>query len=158
VVRPSETHEVLDQEAVLVDLDRVHAAILALVVVLFDGLVEDRGEHVYAAPHDVGEAQQDGGVNSPALQLADQLVQVDPAEAWTGRCDHQVSLVVGVKEALPPAGDVVEVEAVFGGPAAQGIVGGENLGAGHRDHRVRGKPRRSQWESPDLACATGRFG
>ena len=58
--------QLLDHVALLVDLDRVDAAVAALVVVLGDGLLEGAGELLDAGAQDVGEADQERQVQAAA--------------------------------------------------------------------------------------------
>ena len=57
--------QLLDDVALLVDLDRVDAAVAALVLVLRDGLLEGAAELLDPGLQDVGEADQEGEVAGP---------------------------------------------------------------------------------------------
>ena len=71
--------QLLDHVALLVDLDRVDAAVAALVVVLRDRLLEGAEQLLDARPQDVGEADQDRQVEPAAAQVVDELLEVDRA-------------------------------------------------------------------------------
>ena len=83
VVGPAELDDLLDDVAVLVDLDRVDAAVLALVAVLGDGVLEGLVQLDDAAAQDVGEADEQRQADSAPRDLVDQLLEVDgwPLEA-----------------------------------------------------------------------------
>jgi hypothetical protein len=128
---PAELDDLLDHGPVLVDLDRVHAAVLALVPVLLDRSVEGAADELDAGAEDVGEAQQDGQLDAATGELVDELLHVDLAAALATRGDDHVALFADAEVTAAPPRDVVGVEGVGGGPPAQRIVGEENLGAGH---------------------------
>ena len=79
MVRPAELDDLLDDGAVLVDLDRVHAAVLAGVAVLADRAVERAAQQLDARPQDVAEAEQDRQLDAARDELVDQLLHVDRA-------------------------------------------------------------------------------
>ena len=99
----------LDDLALLVDLDRVDAAVAPLVLVLRDRALE-RGVNL-AEPvlEDVGEAKQDGGAEAAELQAIDQTLQDRPRAPDPRRMDLQVPLLVDREVALAPPRDVVEL-------------------------------------------------
>ena len=74
---PAVLHQLLDDVALLVDLDRVDAAEGALVVVLGDRLLERAEELLDARAQDVGEADQDREVEPAAAEVVHQLLEVD---------------------------------------------------------------------------------
>jgi hypothetical protein len=123
-------HQVLDDEALLVDLDRIDAAVDALVAVLADGVLEGLVELDDARLEDLGEADQEGKTDPPLAQLVDQAFEVDRRRPGPAGVHDEVAQVVDGEVVVPPAGDVVEVGGVGGGPA---------LGKGfRRGHRRRG--------------------
>ena len=77
--------QLLDHVALLVHLDRVDAAVGALVVVLGDRLLERAAELLDAASQDVGEADQEREVEAAAAQVVDELLEVDARRAGPGR-------------------------------------------------------------------------
>ena len=88
--RLAEVEDLLDDLALLVDLDRVDAAVAALVVVLLDGLAKGVVELADAVAEDVGEAEQDRQLDAAGLQLVDEFLQIDGASGrlvgWTLTC------------------------------------------------------------------------
>jgi hypothetical protein len=131
--RPPELDDLLDDGAVLVDLDRIHAAVLALVAVLADRAVEGAAEQLDASAQDVAEAQQDRQLDAARDQLGDQLLHVDHAGAGrvATRLHDEVARVVHAEVAASPARDVVRVVGVGGSPPAQRIMRQQCLRAGH---------------------------
>ena len=90
MVGPPELDDLLDDVAVLVDLDRVDALVLALVAVLGDGAPEGLVQLDDAALEHVGEADQQRQADAAARDLVDQLLEIDacrsrgrPGCAWT---------------------------------------------------------------------------
>ena len=77
VERLAEVEDLLDDVPLLVHLDRVDAAVVALVVVLLDGGLEGVVDLADAVAQDVGEAEQDRQLDAAGLQLIDQLLEVD---------------------------------------------------------------------------------
>ena len=74
---PAVLDQLLDHVALLVHLDRVDAAVGALVVVLGDRLLERAEQLLDAGAQDVGEADQERQVEAAAPEVVDQLLQVD---------------------------------------------------------------------------------
>ena len=123
-------HQVLDDEALLVDLDRIDAAVGALVAVLADGVLEGLVELDDARLEDLGEADQKGQTDPPLAQLVDQTFEVDRRRPGPAGVHDEVAQVVDGEVVVPPAGDVVEVGGVGGGPALR-----EGFRRGHRAAR-----------------------
>jgi hypothetical protein len=109
-------NDLLDDVALLVDLDGVHAAVHALVAILLDGALEGLGEAAHAARQDVREADQEGSAQSAALEVADEGEQVDLFARPLARPDRNVAGLVDGEEPRAPGRDVVELEAVSNGP------------------------------------------
>ncbi len=131
VERPAELDDLLDDRAVLVDLDRIDAAVLALVLVLAHRVVERAAEQLDASAQDVAEPQEDRELDAACGELVDQLLHVDLAVAFTAWLDDQVALVVHGKVAASPPRDVVRVVRVGGSPPAERIGRDQSLRAGH---------------------------
>ena len=89
VVGPAELDDLLDDVAVLVDLDRVDALELALVAVLGDRALERLVQLDDAALEHVGETDQQRQADPAARDLVDQLLEIDgrPLEARRMRLD-----------------------------------------------------------------------
>ena len=77
VVGPAELDDLLHHVAVLVDLDRVDAAVVALVAELGDGPPEGLVQLDHPALEDVGEADEQRQADATARDLVDQLLEVD---------------------------------------------------------------------------------
>ena len=77
VVGAAELQHFLDDLALLVHLDRVHARVLAGVLVLLDRALEGVVDVAQAMLQDVGEAHQDGQRDAAHLQAIHQLLEVD---------------------------------------------------------------------------------
>src|SRR3954463_14326458 len=89
VERAAVFDDFFDDRAVLVDLDRVDAAVLAAVAVLADRARERAAEQLDARAEDVGEPQQDRQLDAATAELVDQLLHVDRAVTLTTRLDDQ---------------------------------------------------------------------
>ena len=85
-VRPAEVEHLFDDLPLLIDLDRIDAAVAALVLVLGDGAVKRRVDLAEAVLEDVGEADQHRQADAAQLQPIDQLLQIDGAspDPWSG--------------------------------------------------------------------------
>jgi len=82
----------LDHLPLLIDLDRIDAAVAALVLVLGDGSGK-RGVNVFETMfQDVGEADEDGKADAAQLQAIDQLLEVDRALGILRRMHLHVTL------------------------------------------------------------------
>jgi len=131
VERAAELDDLFDDGAVLVDLDRIDAAVLTFVVVLLDRAVERRAEQLDARLQDVGEAQQDRQLDAARDELVDELFHVDRALSLATRRHDQIALIVDVEVAAAPPRDVVGVVRVGGRPPAERIMCEQELGARH---------------------------
>ena len=133
VVGPAVLDDPLDQVALLVDLDRIDAAVAPLVAVLLDGARERFVELDDPRLEDVREAHQERRADAALAHLVDELFQVDRRRAGAARVHDHMPQVVNREVVVAPAADVVEVDRVSGGPASgrQGV----------RRHRRRVAPR-----------------
>ena len=93
--------DLLDDVALLVDLDRVDAAVLALVVVVLDGVLKGLVKLADAVLEDVGEADQHGKLDVALAQLVDQLLQVDAFSGVLGGMDGDVAVRLTEKYPWP---------------------------------------------------------
>jgi len=84
----------------LVDLDRIDAAVAALVPVLLDRGVEAAEQGRHPAVEDVGEAHQERQTESAPFQVEHQLVEIDAAGVGARRGDLDASRVVDAE--YPP--------------------------------------------------------
>ena len=127
VVGAAVLHQPLDQIAVLVDLDRVDAAVAPLVAVLGDGAGERLVELDHAGLDDLREADQQRQADPPLAHLVHELLQIDRRRPLPARVDHHAAGVVDGEIVVAPTPDVVEVEGVGRRPAA-GKRGSSHLG------------------------------
>src|SRR5436853_360146 len=82
---PPELHDLLDDIAVLVHLDRVDALVCALVAVFGDGAPERLVELDDAAFEHVGEANEQRQADPAARDLVDQVLEIDARTFDAGR-------------------------------------------------------------------------
>ena len=112
----AEVQHFLDDLALLVHLDRVDAAVLALVLVLVDRALEGAVDLAEPVLQDVGEANQDRHREAAQLQAIDQPLQIDAAARLLGGMDLQVALLADGEVALAPAGHVIQLGGFGGRP------------------------------------------
>src|SRR5262249_7349069 len=77
IVRTPEAPQFLDDLVLLVHLDRIHAAITAMVAVVTNRRLEAADERAHPAVQHIGEANEERQAEAAALQIENQLVQVD---------------------------------------------------------------------------------
>ena len=116
VVRPAEVEDLLDDLPLLVDLDRIDAEVLALVLVLRDGRLKRAVNVGEPLPEDVAKPDQDRQADAAQLQVIDELLQVDRALGILGGVDADVAVRADGEVALAPALDFVELRRVGHGP------------------------------------------
>ena len=80
LIRPAELHDLFDDLPLLIDLDRINAAIIAAVLVLGDRALEGGVNLAQPLLQDLGEADQDRQIDAAQLQPIDQLLQIDSRE------------------------------------------------------------------------------
>ena len=119
-VGPAEIEHFLDDLPLLVDLDRVDAAIGALVLVLRDRRLEGRMNFAEPVPQDVGEPDEHRKADAAELQPIDQLLEVDGLRRILGRMDLHVTRGVHREVAVPPARHLVELAGVVDAPRSGG--------------------------------------
>ena len=115
----AEVQHFLDDLALLVHLDRIDAAVLALILVLGDRALERAVDLAEPVLEDVGEAEQDRHGQAAQLQAIDQPLEIDAAVRFLGGMDLQVALLVDREVALSPARHVVQLGG-FGGRPGRG--------------------------------------
>ena len=118
----TELDQFLDDVALLVDLDREHRPVAALVAALVDRLLERARQRRDAQLQDVRDAQQDRQLEAAAAQVFDQLGQRELGAALAHRLHDQVALVVDRERFAAPGGQLVELGAVAGRPGAEFLV------------------------------------
>ncbi len=76
--------------ALLVDLDRIDAAVAAFVAVLGDGVLKRLVHFAQAVLQDFAEADQDGQRDAAQLQIVDQLLEIDARGSGSlSGCTHR---------------------------------------------------------------------
>ena len=124
MIRPAELEDLFHHLPLLVDLDRIHAAVIALVVVLGDGVLEGLVHFAQTMLQNFGEADQDGEPDAAQLELFDQLAQIDAARRLLAGMHPQVPVRADGKIAFAPTGDIVEFAGVGDGPPLGWLVNG----------------------------------
>ena len=119
MVGPTELDDLLDDVAVLVDLDGVDALVLALVPVLGDGAPEGLVELDDAALEDVGEADEQRQPDAAAGDLVDELLEVDLAVLGAGGVRLDVPCLVDREVVVAPVLDAVNLGRVGHVPLAR---------------------------------------
>ena len=156
VVGPPELDDLLDDVAVLVDLDRVDALVLALVAVLGDGAAEGLVQLDDAALEHVREADQQRQADAAPRHLVDQLLEVDLAVLDAAGVRLDVPGVVDGEVVVTPSLDAVDLRRVGDCPLL-----GDPSGAAHRRVRCRKSARdargnlRRRRAGPEGACSRG---
>ena len=117
MVRAAELENLLDHLPLLVHLDRINAAVSALVAVLGDRILERLVQFAQTMLQDFGEADQDRQRNAAQLQFFDQLAQIDGSRGFLGRMHPQMPVRADGKIALAPTGDVVQLAGICNGPS-----------------------------------------
>ncbi len=116
MIRPAEVEDLFHHLPLLVHLDRIHAAVIALVVVLGDGVLEGLIHFAQTMLEDFSEADQDGQPDAAQFELFDQLTQIDAARRIFAGMHPQVSVRADGKIAFAPTGDIVKLASVGDGP------------------------------------------
>src|SRR5439155_24971096 len=106
----------LDDMALLVDLDRIDAAVIALVPVLLNCVHEGRVNLAETVLQDLAEADKDRWVDTAKNQLVDQFLQVDGARGFLTGVDPQVAVFVDGEIAFARLVDVVQLAGIGCGP------------------------------------------
>ena len=123
--------------ALLIDLDRIDAAISALVVVFANSAVEDGVHAGHAVLEDVGEAHQQGRLNVALAQLIDKLLEVDLHGRILGRMDCDMPFGVDGEILLSPLAHAIERFGVADCPALGNLGLNERLAVLPGDLRMR---------------------
>ncbi len=102
MIGPAELENLLHHLPLLIHLDRVHAAVIAFVVVLGDGALERLVHFAQPMLENFGEADQDGEPDAAQLQFLDQLAQVDAARRLFAGVNPQMPVRRRRKNSLCP--------------------------------------------------------
>ena len=123
VVRLPEVVDFFDDLPLLVDLDRVHAAVATLVLMLGDGVLKRGVDVAEAMFQDVSESDEHRKADAAELEAIDELLQVDGSGRILGRVDLHVTVVVDREVAVAPASHFIELAGVVHAPGARGRCG-----------------------------------
>ncbi len=127
--RFSEIENFLDDLALLVHLDGIHAHVIAGVFVLGDGGLKRLVDVLQAMPQDVPKPHERRQADAPELQVIDQLLQVDRALRLLRRVNLDVTVLAYRKVPLPPAGNLIHFGGVDRRPRITDVV---SRSPGHR--------------------------
>ena len=103
VERAAVLHQLLDDVALLVHLDRVDAAERAPVLVLDDRLLERAEQLLEARAQDVGEADEDREIEAAAAEVVHQFLEVDLHRPGPGGRHRDVAGLVDREEVARPS-------------------------------------------------------
>ena len=120
----AELHDLFDNVALLVHLDREHAHVLAGVVVRIEGGLKRGVEFVEARLDDVAKPHQQRQAQAALAQLVDQFLQVEARTGGALGADLYGAAVVNAEVTGTPSANAVEIAGVFDGPGAAGFGNG----------------------------------
>ena len=120
LVRAAEVEHFLDDLSLLIDLDRIDAAVAALVLVLADGALKRRVDVGEPLLDDVGEADEHRQADAAELQPVDEFLEVDRLADVLGRMHLDVAGRVDREVAVAPARHFVELAGVVHAPRRRG--------------------------------------
>src|SRR5262249_44826207 len=109
----------LDDLVLLVHLDRIHAAITAMVAVVTNRRLEAADERAHPAVQHIGEANEERQAEAAALQIENQLVQVDARAVRSERRRLDVTTPFDSEEPGGPTADVVQLRRILERPLTQ---------------------------------------
>ena len=127
--------DLLDDEALLVDLDREDGRVVAAVVVLRDRRCERIVQPLQPVPQDVRETDDHGRGQVAGLEAVHDLEQVDLVIGGLIRTYHDVTVGIDSEVAAPPGLDSVEVEGILDLPAAATAAPAGSIGHARRAPR-----------------------
>ena len=123
-VRLTELVDLLDDMALLIDLDREDRRVLPGVAVLLDRRLELLAELMHARAQQVREPQQHRHCDALRLEVLRQLEQIDLSVGVLAVGPHDdVALRVDIEIPAPPPFDIVKRAGVFDGPRRSGARG-----------------------------------
>ena len=136
--RLAEFQHFFDHLPLLVHLDRIDAAVVALILLLGHRRLKDAVNFAQPMLQNVGEANQDRQIDAAQLQPIDQLLQVDRALGILRRMHANVPVAVDRKVSVAPARHFVQFGGIDHRPAFQiqidfqrrALVGGIQNGIG----------------------------
>ena len=118
-VGTAEIEHLFDDLTLLIDLDRINAAVPAVILVLRDGGLEGGVNLTQPVPEDVGEANQHRQADASKLQPIHQLLEVDGVRGVFRRVDLKVTRGVHRKVSVTPARHLVELTGVLYAPRSR---------------------------------------
>jgi hypothetical protein len=133
VILLARRRDLLDDVAILVDLDRVDALVVPLVSVLGDGAPKGLVELDNAVLEDVAEADEQRQVDAAPPHLVDQLLHIDGGSARSVGGDRDIAALVYAEVPASPGACGVDLGRVSNRPTS-----GDSSGCGHRSF---GPPR-----------------
>ena len=96
----------------LVHLDRVNAAVLALIVVLAVGVLKRLVNLADAVAENVGETEQNWQLDAAGLELIDEFLQIDGVAGALVGVDGDVTGLVNAEVALAPVANAVGLDGI----------------------------------------------
>ena len=117
--------DLLDDQTLLIDLDRKYRGVAVAVFIFRNGRAERVREMAQAVREDVGKANDHGRVQVARLQSLHDFVQIDFAARVHAGPDHHMAFGVDRKVALAPGLDLVQIERFFDLPQ---VIRGQQLG------------------------------
>ena len=139
----SELGDFLDHLALLVHLDRIHAAVLASVFRDLDRLAESLVDLGDAGVEKVAETEQNGEVRAAIAQTFDDVVEGNIGlSKFVSELDGHVAIFVDAKETMPPSVDPIELCRFLGSPGWAGLglrkLGGKSCGRRNHARNLHG--------------------
>ena len=120
----SELGDLLDDLALLVDLDRIDAAVFATVFGFLDGLAERFVDLRDAGVQQVAETEENRKVGAAVAEAVDDFEERDLGLGFVVfKADGDVAGLVDAEEAVAPGLDAVEFGGFFGRPGVFGFAG-----------------------------------
>ncbi len=117
IVAGAESGDLLDDLALLVDLDGEHPLVGALVVLALDGGAERFVEQGDPGIEQILDAQQQRHLHPALVDPGDDVHQRDPhLPGWEADVDRHLALVRQIEIAGPPLANTVEAGRIFSGP------------------------------------------
>ena len=119
VERLAEIENLLDDVPLLVHLDRIDAAVVALVLEFARWRLEGLGDLADAMAQDVGEANEDRQLIIAVAQFVDELLEVDRFFGRLVGVNGDVAELVDAEVAFAPVADAVGFDGIDDLPVAQ---------------------------------------
>ncbi len=117
MIGAAETENFFDNLPLLIYLDRVNAAVAALIAVLADGEIECLVHLLQAMLQNVGKADQNRQRYSPPFEGVDELLQVNGSVRFLCGVNEQIAVLANREVPLAPTRDIVKLRRVIEGPS-----------------------------------------